>query len=68
MFCACIGGGWLQPWVAQRWIPVLPVDWEVFLTASPAALVITAELGHRAPPFRLRYLYPSVNKISAFSF
>lgn len=68
MFCAGTSSEWLWPWVAQRWMAVLPVDREVCLTASHAAFVITAELGHRAPHFRLCYLYHSVNNTAAFSF
>lgn len=68
VWCACISGGWLQPWVAQRRIAVPPADRGACLTAGHAAFVITAELGHRAPRFRLCYLYLSVNKTAAFSF
>lgn len=66
MFCACISGGWLQPFVAERWITVLSVvDRGVCLTASCAAFVITAEPGHRASYSRFCYLYHSVNKTAA---
>lgn len=66
VFCAYAGSEWLQLLVAECWITVLLADRGVCLTASPAA-VTTAELGHRAPLFRLCYLYCSVNKTAAFS-
>lgn len=65
MFCACISGGWLQPFVAE-WITVLSVDRGACLTASHAAFVITAEPGHCASCSRFCYLYHSVNKTAAF--
>lgn len=65
-FVPMLASEWLQLLVAECWITVLLADRGVCLTACPAA-VTTAELGHRAPLFRLCYLYCSVNKTAAFS-
>lgn len=45
VLCACLGGVWLQPLVAPRWIPALFADRGVCLTARRVAVVTAAELG-----------------------